>query len=578
MGKKVIICLIGVIGLLICPFVVKADQGYDVFADIFEKLAPNGEITIKTMKPESMWQAAWFASMEIGKTYKNFGTDLNNCNEDFTECVFSLYEINDDGTVERHSETKQLKIKWQEEYSSLFQKIAPNNELKMKSIKPSNDDDLEFYSVATFAKNYNNISGYLWDCNSDYSICNLEISELVEKDDEEVSVNTEIHKVKVSWEKENKTVKALIDASIKAIELGKKDVYTDDFDGEHYEYINYYYSLEDLTVINYLNNTTTKYTIGRDNSINYVPELKLLFDYSNITYNLDTRMGDGDLFYEMGGGELTLFYKGVLYARIGTGTVSVYKNKVLYIPTNTENTPEAYIKAAKKRLDEYLGQDVKVELAGKRSEIEGGFYLPPKMNVTDKQMGDYYYKITINGVTYDFLIVRDSTKMIINNVVKNIDVDTNVKVETTASDVPSDAVLTVSIVENKSEEHKKITKTIKTELFQAFDISLYSETLGSNITKTEKGEFKITIPVMDELKGKNLMVYYIKDDGSLEEHPVTLDADGNATFVTTHFSTYILAEAININVPKTSDNIIFYITLLSIGIGGIAILREKMGC
>lgn len=519
------------------------------YSDLFKEIAPNNVATIKEMKPKN-YDSYMFS--HFNKYYSNIYGTLKNCNDDLTICDLLIHESKQSSYSYIDYEVHQVKINWQEESSDLFKKIAPNNELKMAAIRPTNESEVDFYSSAALARKYNNISGYLTDCNSDYSECVLDITESDSGTTTSESYH-EAHRVKVVWEKENKIAKNLIDSAIKMLQASMKVINKEDSSVE------YYHVLEDLNLINFLRNKEGN--IGNDASINYVPELKLLFEYSNISYNLDSRLGDAGFFFEMGGGQLSLLYKGVIYGLVDfsetngyQSSTTVYKNHVLYIPTNTAKTKEAYLAAAKKRLDEYLKEDVKVEVGGLIKEIdEKESVAIPHFEATQEQIGDYYYKVTINNKTYNFLIVRDTTKMVVNNVIKSIDLDSNVKLETNAPDVPSDAVLTVNVIEKDSATYNKITETLKTDLFQPFDISLYSNTLGKNITKTEKGEFKITIPVMESLKGKNLTVYYIKDDNTLEEHPVTLDEDGNATFTTNHFSTYILTEASS--APIVSNNV-----------------------
>ena len=55
----------------------------------------------------------------------------------------------------------------------------------------------------------------------------------------------------------------------------------------------------------------------------------------------------------------------------------------------------------------------------------------------------------------------------------------------------------------------------------------------------------------ENLKGKEITVYYINSKGEKEEHIATVK-DGYATFETDHFSTYVLAEN-NITIADTND-------------------------
>lgn len=57
----------------------------------------------------------------------------------------------------------------------------------------------------------------------------------------------------------------------------------------------------------------------------------------------------------------------------------------------------------------------------------------------------------------------------------------------------------------------------------------------------EDGSFEVRIPLSEKLKGKDLVAYYVDDNGNKEEHEVTIK-EGYAVFNTNHFSTYTLAE------------------------------------
>lgn len=79
------------------------------------------------------------------------------------------------------------------------------------------------------------------------------------------------------------------------------------------------------------------------------------------------------------------------------------------------------------------------------------------------------------------------------------------------------------------------------------------------------------------LKDKNITVYYINSNGEKEEHVATVK-DGIASFETDHFSTYVLAEKVAEENPKTLDDICKYIiigTVSLIGLVGTTIYLKK---
>ena len=76
------------------------------------------------------------------------------------------------------------------------------------------------------------------------------------------------------------------------------------------------------------------------------------------------------------------------------------------------------------------------------------------------------------------------------------------------------------------------------------------------------------IPITEKFKDKELVVYYVDDEGKITDYPVTIE-DEYAIFNTNHFSIYTLAEKTIIEEknPNTGDNILVYIVL-----GGVALL------
>ena len=120
--------------------------------------------------------------------------------------------------------------------------------------------------------------------------------------------------------------------------------------------------MEDLETINY------KYAfpsfgewIDSINAIiNYSSEFQNKIGYMNIGTKLDTRAGWDDQFTSGCFGFLNLLFDGVIYSYVNT--TGVKQNNVLYVPDETENTREAYIKAALDRVNKYIPKaNVKIE-------------------------------------------------------------------------------------------------------------------------------------------------------------------------------------------------------------------------
>ena len=466
------------------------------------------------------------------------------------------------------------------EEKNLFDEVSSSHEFKLQAIKPTSELELDVYygiSVDNLKKNYDIYISYP-KCNADFTDCKISIGKY--GDNEEIL--DQIDNVKVIWHEEDKEVKEKVAKYAKKLEQ-KYEKYADAIDNV------LYYKVEDLSLINFLN-THSKYNFKEYNDPDYVYDIRDTSNYSNdlkkefknsdITYTLDVRAGgSGSEFYEIAFGYLVLQYDGVAYDIVEN--IGTHIDNIIYIPNNTKNTPEDYIAAAKKRIDDYLGKnDIKIKVLGKISEyVPSESYLETDFSLLgdEKKMGDYYYQLTLGNRNFNYLIIRDSSKLEKKLVYENKDLKTDVSVTTTSPEVPLDTVIQVEKIEKGNSLFQKIVKVLKQEVVQIFDISLHSPSVNKNITKLENGDFSVTVPIDEELRGKNLVAYYIDENNKIEEHPMTVDENGTGTFTTNHFSIYTIAEKKieevspekedtitslkGEEVPKTYDGIINYIIL-----------------
>ena len=141
----------------------------------------------------------------------------------------------------------------------------------------------------------------------------------------------------------------------------------------------------------------------------------------------------------------------------------------------------------------------------------------------------------------------------------------NISISSKEAEIPLDTTLSVKKVQDE-----RIQKAVNTNNYLAYDIKLFSNAKGTSITKLSNGKFKVSIPVSDELNGKELTTYYINDNNELIEYKTTVENE------TDHFSIYTLVEKQNntnndpiIENPNTYDDIMMWITLGLISIGGI---------
>ena len=171
----------------------------------------------------------------------------------------------------------------------------------------------------------------------------------------------------------------------------------------------------------------------------------------------------------------------------------------------------------------------------------------------------------VSTITFDIIIKRDSEKMI--NSSQNIDLITGIEVNTNVPISP-EAIINVTKLTSGT-EYDKIIKLLNLTDSVTYDINLYSKILNRNITRLNDGTFEVKIPIPENLKGKDLAVYHVNEDGKIEEYEVTIK-DGYAIFKTKHFSIYTLGnkkpEEKN---PKTFDNIESTILLGAISLIGL---------
>ena len=130
--------------------------------------------------------------------------------------------------------------------------------------------------------------------------------------------------------------------------------------------------VEDLESINYLYNTRNL----EDNAevlnsiVNYSSKIHELAGNANIDFIFDVRAGGTDSdFYEMNLGPIDILYDGVVYDYVEP--IGYALTRIIYVPDDTEKTREAFINAAKKRINEYLrGVNVDIVYGGKISDLD----------------------------------------------------------------------------------------------------------------------------------------------------------------------------------------------------------------
>lgn len=334
--------------------------------------------------------------------------------------------------------------------------------------------------------------------------------------------------------------------------------------------------MEDLETINY------KYAfpsfgewIDSINAIiNYSSEFQNKIGYMNIGTKLDVRAGWDDPFTSGCFGFLNLLFDGVIYSYVDT--TGVKQNNVLYVPDETENTREAYIKAALDRVNKYIPKaNVKIEYAGQIADIND-FGILSLNDIVDvnKTLGEYY-KVTIGEEEYYYFIAKDSSKMR-TPVMNTVDALTDISIKTESSEVPLDSKINTVVIDAKSDEYKEFLKKVNINNGLVVDLKLFSDSINKNISKLENGVFKVYVPLNDELRKLDLTAYYVKDNGEIEKHDVKIEGD-YLVFETDHFSTYVIGGN-KLENPATLDNISTWIITTSVsllGLAGVVLYKRK---
>lgn len=482
-----------------------------------------------------------------------------------------------------------------DEYKKL---LNEDGKLVIDSIKPSNED--EFISVFELlvlkdGMSYSNIA-------NDFSSCDL-------------TFNNETHTVEIAYNY-NKNIKSKLNGLVKNFPSNVS-----------------YFKVQDMELINYWANTTKD---GEDTFTYYSGELKSYLNNYNVSFQVDNRAGmDGYLLTERIGIFLVK-YNGITYYM--NSTLGARGEHIIYVPTTTGDSKEELMAAAQKRIDEYIGKDkMKLSYSGTAYDIwlqqeyeetrdmwkeadpnmtfeqwkdYGNVFIPTynnfeeAINIKGVTEADSVFSITVGGKKHFIIVKKDNSKMITPSY-RTTDIETDVMISSSDSAIPLDTNIQAKQLTNGS-EYNKIIKSLNVKESAMFDLKLYSSSLENYVTKTDEGIFEVKIPVPDNLKGKELVVYYTDDSGKTETFEVEVK-DGYAIFKTKHFSIYTLAEIVleenndggndenttnnsndksdstdnnnlnsanNVNNPKTGDNIIITELIFIIATAGLIIIKR----
>lgn len=422
--------------------------------------------------------------------------------------------------------------------------IAKDGKMKIQVVDPRGNAAFAETAISASLQKYETEDFWLTGgCYDEYESCTISISN---KNDYS---KYKTYPIEFEFAIPDKKIKEKVDKYAKTFNYNIETIEKDLFVMEDLETINYKYA-----VSLYGDSIDTLNSI-----INYSSEFQKKLDNSNITAILDSRAGWDDKFTSGGFGFLDLLYNGVIYSYVEVAGVK--QNNVIYVPNNTKDTRDDYIKVALERIKEYIPEaNVKIEYAGEIKDLNFDDQILKLEDIVDerKTLGEYY-KITINENEHFFFIAKDSSKTR-NPIMNTKDVNTDISISTNSSEVPLDTKVTAVIIDSNSNEYKEFLKQVKLNKGIVVDLKLFSESINKNISKLNNNKFKVYIPLGEELNGLDLMAYYVKENGEIENYSVAIEGK-YLVFETNHFSTYIIGEKAKADVenPPTYDGINLWI-------------------
>lgn len=439
-----------------------------------------------------------------------------------------------------------------------LKEIAPDmHNATFKTVKPKNLNEANFI-ISGYVNNVINLEGYMInaDCNEPgYTSCSVQFQSDDYQSHWDIESQTNIvdqgelvsYNINVTYDEPSQS------------KVNHVKEYIDKLSTATMEDLNTWYKVEDLSLINYYL-TSSNSELWRHGSsgraLKYAPQLNKILGGSGISYYINVLAGSQDesLMYESAYGPMTIYYKGYCYGVTENG---IYLRRVLYIPEATQNTTNAYVAAAQKRINDYLGNnDVTVSYGGTLASLPDGAEDESITGLSD------YYNIEVNERTYKFYIIKGNSSNLVSPKYNGKNIDSNIAISST-SVIPLDTDLTTDVVVSD-----EIKNALGTSDYKAFDIKLHSNAANKAITTLTNGKFLVSIPVPSELEGKKIVAIYVNEAGEKEKHAVTVK-NNMATFETDHFSVYALTENNEITNPKTSDGVLFSFGVCIVSLIGI---------
>lgn len=496
----------------------------NVFATTIDEVKSSGKLEIKSVPPKKITDAYMIGEM-IGDMYPDYGLDFASCNEDYTECNLVNYIENDstkvtityvyDSVVKTVVDGIMSKVPEDGKVFHLNDVETIKYYIDVANYEPSKDEVYSEISPLKYSNEYNQFIGYK----------NFVFEPRMGFDN-----MFSLYRGGTASFTYNGTVYGFADR------LGVR-----------------------VNNILYVNDDETDITGALKT------RLSKYFDIKEITedeYTIDDIIADELSYYER-----------------QYDTCSALKEELDAVPLDERNNDEYgrnysnYMMQCSSLMqydskEAYLDNIKENDFFDEREEI--GLY-----NFHDKVLPNVYVITFEDDVMIPFFVIKDSSKVFDGDLeIITSDAASGIEVSTNGL-IPLDTLIQVAKLTN-GEEYDKIVKILNNKNVEMFDIKLFSKSASNFITKLDDGSFEVKLPINDNLKGKDLVVYYVNDDNSVETYKVTIDGD-YAIFTTNHFSVYTLAEQSNSETenPKTGDNILLYVAFLGIGLTSLAVATYK---
>lgn len=370
------------------------------------------------------------------------------------------------------------------------------------------------------------------------------------------------------------------------------------------------YNVADLDMVNHLINyeSDTSTFFSNKSAFKEFSKLKNIIE-KNTEYDFsisfeETRRGIG--FSGIADGITYIKKDGIYYGYVYNG---FFQSNMFYVPIDTKESD--YASVLEKRIKDYINNDdilVKVEpledgatgvdevlslamnmdlkkyytLVGTNFEKE--YALLDKYQSNKNLVNSYRnyenlvtavpYKITIGEKTYEVGVIKMPSEYLNESgVISSLDTKTGIILKTKASNVPLDVNLMTSKY-NLTDEEINLLKSKGYKNVDSYSLKLYSSILDKIISNFNDVT-NVLIPYDGD--AKDLVVLYIKDDGTFEKYAVetvTIEGIKYLSFNTNHFSNYIIASNNVVN-PNTIDNVGLYFGMMALSLGVIVILAIK---